>query len=110
MTFKEILENGRKYPKLYWGNYSLELKDKEINYFAMKAIPNSKYPEGFYVVVNSDWARGGVGNQLLTMPCQIYEIYDKDGVLIDKTNKTPALRQIKEVKISRKEWMCARSF
>lgn len=51
-----------------------------------------------------------VENQLVTVLCQTYEIYDKDGVLIDKTNKTPALRQIKEVKISREEWLCARSF
>ena len=108
MTFKEILKNGRKYPKLYWGDYSLELKDKEINYFIMKEI--SKYPEGCYVVVGSDWTKGGIGNQLVTILCQTYEIYDKDGVLIDKTNKPPPLMEVKEVKISRKEWMCARSF
>lgn len=108
MTFKEILKNGRKYPKLYWGDYSLELKDKEINYFTMKEI--SKYPEGCCVVVGSDWTKGGIGNQLVTILCQTYEIYDKDGVLIDKTNKPPSLMEVKEVKISRKEWMCARSF
>lgn len=108
MTFKEILENGRKYPKLYWGDYSLELKDKEINYFVLKEIP--KYPEGHYILVGSDWVRGGIGNQLITMLYQTYEIYDKDEVLIEKTNKPPSLMEVKEVKISRKEWMCARSF
>lgn len=108
MTFKEILENGRKCLILYWGDYFLELKDKEINYFATKEIPN-KYPEGCYVV-NSDWTSMVIENQLVTMLCQTYEIYDKDGVLIDKTNKPLSPMEVKEVKISREEWMCARSF
>ena len=109
MTFKEILKNGRKYPRLYWGDYSLELKDKEINYFATKEIPN-KYPEGCYVVVNSDQTSMVIENQLVTVLCQTYEIYDKDEVLIDKTNKPLSPMEVKEVKISREEWMCARSF
>lgn len=51
-----------------------------------------------------------IENQLVTVLCQTYEIYDKDGVLIDKTNKPLSPMEVKEVKISREEWMCARSF
>lgn len=51
-----------------------------------------------------------IENQLVTVLCQTYEIYDKDEVLIDKTNKPLSPMEVKEVKISREEWMCARSF
>lgn len=101
MTIESFLKTCRDYIVLSWDDSSLELHGKHLVYKKLKNI--NKYPDGYYYTVKCDEICGGFGNHLMIMRNAIFDVYDKNGNLIDTTNKLVE-KELKWVSVSENEW------